>query len=156
MPLPSMEIVLFAARALALVLAFLGFAWAFRHWRKASERDTQRVFEQLDLILGELRELSAQVQAQAAQSTATNSTPDSAARFAIAPTQAGPRGYEVAVRLAKSGASREELMSNCGISRHEAELLLRLHATEAKDKAVDASQVEAPKESVRPRLSVVS
>ena len=36
-------------------------------------------------------------------------------------------GYQVAIRLARSGASREELMSGCGLSRGEAELLHRLH-----------------------------
>jgi uncharacterized protein DUF2802 len=36
-------------------------------------------------------------------------------------------GYQVAIRLARSGASREELMSGCGLSRGEAELVHRLH-----------------------------
>jgi hypothetical protein len=159
MPLPSMEMILIAARAMALALAFLGFALAFRHWRKATERDTQRVFEQLDLILGELRELSAQVQSQAALgATAQAETADGAARFAITPSSAGPRGYEVAVRLAKTGASREELMSHCGISRHEADLLLRLHG-EAKEQKSDVVEQHAPQKdatpAMRPRLSVV-
>lgn len=43
-------------------------------------------------------------------------------------TNAAPRGYEVAARLARSGAAVEELMSTCALSRHEAELLVRLHA----------------------------
>lgn len=139
MPMPSLELLLIAARALALMLAFAGFAWAFRSWRKAAQRDTQRVFEQLDLILGEVRELAMQVHARAAQAEATVQQSDSAARFAIAPASAAPRGYELAVRLAKNGASRDELMSSCGISRHEAELLLRLHGAMDKSRAADAS-----------------
>lgn len=43
-------------------------------------------------------------------------------------TNAAPRGYEVAARLARSGASVESLMNSCALSRHEAELLVRLHA----------------------------
>jgi len=43
-------------------------------------------------------------------------------------TNAAPRGYEAAARLARSGASAEELMNTCALSRHEAELLVRLHA----------------------------
>lgn len=43
-------------------------------------------------------------------------------------TNAAPRGYEVAARLARNGASAEELMHTCALSRHEAELLVRLHA----------------------------
>lgn len=43
-------------------------------------------------------------------------------------TNAAPRGYEVAARLARNGASVDELMNTCALSRHEAELLVRLHA----------------------------
>lgn len=43
-------------------------------------------------------------------------------------TNAAPRGYEVAARLARNGASAEELMNTCALSRNEAELLVRLHA----------------------------
>jgi hypothetical protein len=152
--MPSIELVWIAARALLLVLAFAGFAWAFSRWRKAAERDTQRIFEQLDLILGELREVSAQVQTAGENSAQPAEATHTAARFAI-PAAAGPRGYEVAVRLAKNGASREELMSSCGISRHEAELLLRLHGAKHGDaesqKQVD-TKTDAPP---RARLSVV-
>ncbi len=35
--------------------------------------------------------------------------------------------YRHAVRLAAQGASREEIMKNCGVSRGEADLLLSLH-----------------------------
>jgi len=37
-------------------------------------------------------------------------------------------GYQIAIRLAKSGAAREELVSKCGLSTHEAELVHRLYA----------------------------
>lgn len=43
-------------------------------------------------------------------------------------TNAAPRGYEVASRLARSGATVEELVNTCALSRHEAELMVRLHA----------------------------
>ena len=43
-------------------------------------------------------------------------------------TNAAPRGYEVAARLARNGATVDELMTTCALSRHEAELLVRLHA----------------------------
>jgi len=43
-------------------------------------------------------------------------------------TNAAPRGYEVAARLARNGASSEELMNTCALSRHEAELLVRLNS----------------------------
>ncbi|HEX2586490.1 MAG TPA: DUF2802 domain-containing protein [Steroidobacteraceae bacterium] len=43
-------------------------------------------------------------------------------------TNAAPRGYEVASRLARNGATVEELVNTCALSRHEAELMVRLHA----------------------------
>lgn len=43
----------------------------------------------------------------------------------------GGQSYGFAIRLAQQGASVEELMENCGMSRGEAELLLRLHHSHA-------------------------
>jgi len=36
-------------------------------------------------------------------------------------------GYPIAIRLARSGASAPELVSTCGISHSEADLVCRLH-----------------------------
>jgi hypothetical protein len=41
-------------------------------------------------------------------------------------------GYEIAIRLAKSGASRDELISGCGLSASEAGLVHRLHAPQTR------------------------
>ncbi len=38
-------------------------------------------------------------------------------------------GYQIAIRLARGGASREELMSGCGLTLAEAELVKRLHGS---------------------------
>jgi Protein of unknown function (DUF2802) len=43
---------------------------------------------------------------------------------------AAPTSYNVAIRLARSGASRQELMSTCGVTQQEADLVLRLHASD--------------------------
>jgi hypothetical protein len=48
-------------------------------------------------------------------------------------------GYQIAIRLAKGGASREELISGCGLSIHEAELVHRLHAPQVKSSARKAA-----------------
>ncbi|HEV2702502.1 MAG TPA: DUF2802 domain-containing protein [Steroidobacteraceae bacterium] len=44
-------------------------------------------------------------------------------------TQSGSSAsYNVAIRMARSGASRQELVSACGVTQQEADLVLRLHA----------------------------
>ena len=43
---------------------------------------------------------------------------------------AAPTSYNVAIRMARSGATRQELMSTCGVTQQEADLVLRLHAAE--------------------------
>jgi len=37
------------------------------------------------------------------------------------------RGYETAIRMARSGASVDEIVASCGTTRAEAKLLRRLH-----------------------------
>jgi hypothetical protein len=50
------------------------------------------------------------------------------ARHAAPTGAAGPgSAFELAIRLARGGATAEELMSACLMSRHEAELAIRLH-----------------------------
>ncbi|OOG26214.1 hypothetical protein B1C78_05265 [Thioalkalivibrio denitrificans] len=41
--------------------------------------------------------------------------------------------YQHAMRMAVQGASREDLMKACGLTRGEADLLLALHGTHEKD-----------------------
>jgi hypothetical protein len=42
----------------------------------------------------------------------------------------GSTSYNVAIRMARSGASRQELMTTTGVTQQEADLVLRLHATD--------------------------
>lgn len=150
LPFPvSLELLLIGGRAVALVAAMLVLAWALRRWRRTQERDTQRVFEQLDLIQGELHGLT-----EAMNSLATRLdglTEKVTAQTQLAPqVAAGPRGYENAIRLAQQGAALDEIIANCGLARHEAELLVRLHGravTEASPSAVASG---------RAKLSVVA
>jgi hypothetical protein len=128
---PSFELLLIAGRAVALLLAFVLFAWGFIRWRRAAQRDTQRVFEQLDLVRSDLL-IMKEVMASAAQrvdSAAQRVVHD--ARMTPAPTTNAGRGYEIAARLARNGAQKDELIKNCGITAHEAELLVRLHGRAA-------------------------
>ncbi len=43
---------------------------------------------------------------------------------------AAPTSYNVAIRMARSGASRQDLISTCGVTQQEADLVLRLHAAD--------------------------
>ena len=125
--LPSLELLLITGRAVALCAGLLVFAWAFRHWRRAATRDTQRVFEQLDLVRSELL-IMREVMHHAAQPTKTPArtmTPET--RLPAAQSNAPVRGYEIAARMARSGAGKDELIRGCGITGHEAELLVKLH-----------------------------
>ena len=55
------------------------------------------------------------------------------ARFAAPPQgNAGGSAFELAIRLARGGATVDELVSACMMSRHEAELTLRLHGAGAR------------------------
>jgi hypothetical protein len=54
-------------------------------------------------------------------------------RPAAAPSQAPSPGYQIAIRLARGGASCEELMSGCGLTLAEAELVRRLHGPRAAE-----------------------
>ncbi|MGE3828677.1 MAG: DUF2802 domain-containing protein [Steroidobacteraceae bacterium] len=94
--------------------------------REATRRDVQRLFEQMDLTLGELRDVSVSLAGGIAVIDALRTREAPVPRAPVAPAPA-TQNYDIALRLARSGAGREELMSTCGMSRHEAELAVRLH-----------------------------
>lgn len=55
-----------------------------------------------------------------------------------AATQAAELPFEYATRMAKHGASVEDLTRTCGLSKAEAELMWRLHAQQRKAQASSA------------------
>jgi len=130
---------IFGLRTLLLLAAFAGFAWALVSARRQSERASAQVAARLDTALGEIRRLSGQVialgggvealatriaeQAEQAQAQA----PAPAPRPAPSAASGNTRGYETAIRMARGGASVEEIVASCGTTRAEAKLLRRLH-----------------------------
>lgn len=95
--------------------------------RVTVRRDVQRLFEQMDLTLGELRDVSTTV-AEGLAAIRDLRTRREVEHDTPAPAApAAGRSYDIALRLARNGSSREELMSTCGMSRHEADLAVRLH-----------------------------
>lgn len=130
----SLIVYVMAAGFVASSLALVGLAIAFTRMREAGRRDVQRLFEQMDLTLGELRNVSDALASSVASLGDLRARVDDQRRTAVA-TPASPataRSYDIALRLARNGASRDELMANCGMSRHEAELAVRLHGPARK------------------------
>jgi hypothetical protein len=121
---------LFAALRTALLLAaFVGFAWALLRTRREHA-------DQLDRVHTLQRELIAQVHSLAERTTALATLVATlpAARAEEAPTQprarrepAQVRSYETARRLARAGASIDEIVASSGLASSEARLLRRLH-----------------------------
>jgi small-conductance mechanosensitive channel len=124
---------IYGLRALLLLVAFAGFAWALISSRRQSAQDNAQLAARLDSALGEIRKLSSQVMALGGtiESLGTRIQQVSAQRAAPAPapaaTSVNTRGYETAIRMARSGASVEEIVASCGTTRAEAKLLRRLH-----------------------------
>lgn len=148
LPFPvSLELLLIAGRAAALVGALLVFAWAFSRWKKTQERDTQRVFEQLDLIQGELHALTEAMNTLGTRLAGLDEKV--ATQSELTSVQAArPRGYENAIRLAQQGATIDEIVTGCGLARHEVELLVRLHGK--------STPTEGAASPARAKLSVVA
>jgi len=120
---PDIETLLLAGRALFLVFSFVVAAISFTAWRRAARRQSEQLLAQSDTVLQHLGALQARLDATAA---AVAQLDERLERQAQSGGAAAP-GYQIAIRLARGGASREELVSSCGLSSGEAELVRRLH-----------------------------
>jgi hypothetical protein len=110
-----------------LLFSFVFAAVAFTAWRRATQQQTQHLLSHTDLVLQRLAHLEARVDATKLSVSELGARVERPAEAAAAAPVAAP-GYQLAIRLAKGGASREELMAGCGLSLTEAELVQRLHA----------------------------
>ena len=124
---------IYGARALLLLAAFAGFAWALVSARRQSARSDAHLSARLETALGEIRKLSGQVIALGGKLESLGTQLHQASAQRPAPAQApaaasmNSRGYETAIRMARSGASVDEIVASCGTTRAEAKLLRRLH-----------------------------
>jgi hypothetical protein len=119
------QMVFFAGRAVILVAALLAFAVVFARWRSAGERDIRRVLDELEQSRGETRTLAAATEALLFRIGGLETKLE--ARAQVATQAPAPRGYELALRLARNGSSVDEITETSGVTRREAELLARLH-----------------------------
>ena len=131
MTLPSTDFLLIAGRAVFLVFSFVVAAISFTAWRRATRRQTAEVLSQSQLVLQRLAELEARV--DATRSAVAHLGERLERPAAAAPSPSPSPGYQIAIRLARGGASREELMSGCGLTLAEAELVRRLHGPQAPE-----------------------
>lgn len=132
MSLPSVEFLLIAGRAVFLVFSFVVAAISFTAWRRATRRQTAEVLSQTQLVLQRLAELEARV--DATRSSVAQLGERLERPVAPTPAHAPPSpSYQIAIRLARGGATREELMSSCGLTLAEAQLVQRLHGSHAPE-----------------------
>jgi len=151
LPNPSLDVVLIAVRALLLVGALCVFALAFIRWRRVDQQHNVRMHQQLERAFGELRSLHETVIVMNARIESLSERSDVGSRLAPASATAPQRGYDMATRLAKNGADADELIANCGITRHEAELLLRLHGAKRGGEVAISRLKQHAQESARPQ-----
>jgi hypothetical protein len=121
---------LFAALRTALLLAaFAGFAWALLRTRREHAG-------QLDRVHTLQRELIAQVHTLAERTSALATlvatlprprAPEEPSQPRSRREPAQVRSYETARRLARAGASIDEIVASSGLASSEARLLRRLH-----------------------------
>jgi hypothetical protein len=110
--------------------------------RRRSERATSLLHRELGQLQAETRSQGAALMALASRLDRISAQLETASRQAPAVARHSEAGYELAIRLARSGAAMEELVIACGMSRKEAELVTRMHGR--------------PTQAASPRLAVVS
>ncbi|HEV7442897.1 MAG: hypothetical protein JWO04_2766 [Gammaproteobacteria bacterium] len=134
MTVPSVEMLLIAGRAVFLLFSFVLAAVAFIRWRLTAQAHTAQLQANHEVVLRRLADLEARVSATNVAVSQLGERIERPQQLTSAPAAAAP-GYQIAIRLAKGGASRDELISGCGLSINEAELVHRLHAPQARSSA---------------------
>jgi len=136
MSLENPETWFMALRAGLLLVAFVAFAWALVSSRRDAAMSFLRLSAQNAQTLHEIQQLATQVSELSAQVhelslpapfVTPRPAPATAPPVVSSITPSGARGYEMAIRMARGGASIEEIVASCGTTRSEARLLRRLH-----------------------------
>jgi hypothetical protein len=122
----SLDLALIAGRAVFLVFCFLLAAFTFTRWRRATDTNAERFAEQNTALLAQVANMEQSLAEAHRKLDALGESRESEGRRVVAGAASAP-SYQIAIRLARSGAPREELVASCGLTRQEAELVLRLH-----------------------------
>ena len=117
-----------------MVFAFALAALTFAGWRRATRAQSQHLFTHSQALVEQLSALDERVTATATAIRRLDERIERqaqpAAQIQGAQMQGAPApGYQIAIRLARGGASREELITGCGLSAGEADLVCRLHGS---------------------------
>jgi len=131
LPQVSIEMLLIAGRAVFLVFSFVIAAVTFARWRREALRNTERLATQNSLVLERLAAIEERVASTNFRMAEFAAQVEGEMHAASAADAAAPR-YQVAIRLARGGASCDELIASCGLSRQEADLVQRVHAPEQR------------------------
>ena len=122
-------------RMLAIFIALGGLGWGLRRMRQESAAQIELLIAAQQLARAETQALADKVSALAtlvagipARVERPVETPRAAPRRESSPV----RSYETARRLARSGATVEEIVATCGVAGTEARLLRRLHGGAAE------------------------
>ena len=150
LPNPSFETVMMVGRAALLLGAFWIFALAFSRWRRADERQMQHLAAQLQRTFAEVRSLHETIAVMSSRMESMSERAESDARLAPVGAVSSQRGYDLAARLAKNGAAVDELVQSCGVTRHEAELLSRLHVAKTRESASTSWNMRAATPTEKP------
>ncbi len=122
----NVEFLLILGCALLLVFSFALAATTFGAWRRAARVQTEQALSQGRLLLEQLADIGGTLRATAQTVTQLTERIEHPVTPA-APSPGASPGYQIAIRLARGGASSEELIRGCGLTRTEAELVRRLH-----------------------------
>jgi hypothetical protein len=132
------NLALIAARAVFLVFCFFLAAVTFTRWRRSTEHMTQSFAEQNTALLAQLAKMEESLAEAHRKLDELSESRESEGRRVVAGGASAP-SYQIAIRLARSGAPREELVASCGLTRQEADLVLRLHGPARTPKLAAAS-----------------
>ncbi|MBS0378664.1 MAG: DUF2802 domain-containing protein [Proteobacteria bacterium] len=119
---------LLIGRAVFLVFSFVLAAVTFSAWRRAAVRQTTQALAHDEEVMKRLDALDARIVAARTLVAQVSETLERSLRADAASSRA-LSGYPIAIRLARGGATAQELVETCGISHSEAELVCRLHGT---------------------------
>jgi hypothetical protein len=117
-------------RAVFLVFSFVLAAVTFAAWRRAATRQLELSGAHDAEMLKRLDGLDARLVATRNAINQITETLERVSRKDTTGTRA-LAGYPIAIRLARAGAGVDELISTCGLSRNEAELVCRIHGAAA-------------------------